>query len=599
MSRRLRLLSLVPALLVVVGLMPAASASSTTGLVPLLDCVTYSSGANTLTATFGYVNTNAAQMDLPIGGDNFFTPGPVFQGQPVTFLPGVNHGVFQVTFPLGTVSAETWTLAGTSVTASNDPKSYCAGGAVPADSSLTMTPSLTTTVGTDAELTATVTDPAAPTSGSYGTVLLALPDGLETAPLASGGPCASVSGNASLIACAVSSVAGIPLDVHAAAPGSYRVVGTFVPSREGDAVAGNNSAATTVRVTAAPTASTGPAGSLTATSAQLTGTVDPDGVATTATFTYWPDGHADQAVTTPGDDAGDGFAPVPVTAALSGLTPGTTYRYALSATSTSGTTTGGQESFTTPTVPTPASGLSVTASTAQASVTVGAPVSETFTVADGGPSDATAVRLTVQLSDQASSVTATPGSGSCTVSGTPAVVTCELGTVPAGTTDVVTLGATGASAGTLLGVAFVSGAEADPSVADNTATTAVTVTPAAAQSADLSVAIAAPRSAHVGVPLTAVVTVRNAGPGTATGVQLALALPALATVGSVTADQGTCTRSGCALGSIPAGGAVAVRVTLTPRYPGWTELVATVGAQTPDPATANNRAEAHIPITWR
>src|SRR3954454_18212733 len=88
----------------------------------------------------------------------------------------------------------------------------------------------------------------------------------------------------------------------------------------------------------APTATTGPANSVTRTSATLTGTVDPNGSATTYRFEYGPT--TAYGLQTAETDAGSGDAPTDAQAAISGLTPQTTYHYRIVATSPDGTAHG-------------------------------------------------------------------------------------------------------------------------------------------------------------------------------------------------------------------------------------------------------------------
>ena len=94
-----------------------------------------------------------------------------------------------------------------------------------------------------------------------------------------------------------------------------------------------------------PTASTGPARSIGATSATLTGTVNPKGVTTTWFFQYGRTTSYGSQTTEQG--AGSGTTNVPVSAAIGGLTPNTTYHYRLVARSSSGTTNGHDRSFKT------------------------------------------------------------------------------------------------------------------------------------------------------------------------------------------------------------------------------------------------------------
>jgi hypothetical protein len=97
---------------------------------------------------------------------------------------------------------------------------------------------------------------------------------------------------------------------------------------------------------------TEPASNVTPTSATVNGTVNPAGLqVATCQFEY---GTAEGVFphSAPCSPApGEGTAAVPVSAALSGLAPGTTYHYRLAATNANGTNNGSEETFFTPTAP--------------------------------------------------------------------------------------------------------------------------------------------------------------------------------------------------------------------------------------------------------
>ncbi len=101
--------------------------------------------------------------------------------------------------------------------------------------------------------------------------------------------------------------------------------------------------------TPAPTATTQPATAITNTGATLSASVDPEGSATTVSFVYGTSSTLSSGTTTSAQPIGNGSAAVSVTAALTGLTAGTTYYYEVVATSAGGTTDGSISSFTTPT----------------------------------------------------------------------------------------------------------------------------------------------------------------------------------------------------------------------------------------------------------
>lgn len=60
----------------------------------------YRNPDGTISLSFGYFNRNATEVvELPIGPNNFFTPGPADRGQPTSFQPRRHWGVFAVTVP--------------------------------------------------------------------------------------------------------------------------------------------------------------------------------------------------------------------------------------------------------------------------------------------------------------------------------------------------------------------------------------------------------------------------------------------------------------------------------------------------------------------
>ncbi len=93
------------------------------------------------------------------------------------------------------------------------------------------------------------------------------------------------------------------------------------------------------------TASTGAAGTLKATSAKVSGSVNPGGMSTTYHFDYGLTTGYDAS--TPEVSAGSGTAGVPVSATLTGLQAGTLYHYRLVATTAAGRAIGADRTFTT------------------------------------------------------------------------------------------------------------------------------------------------------------------------------------------------------------------------------------------------------------
>jgi hypothetical protein len=125
----------------------------------------------------------------------------------------------------------------------------------------------------------------------------------------------------------------------------------------------------TAQAATAPTAITGPVTAIAATTATLSGTVNPNGTSTTWYFDYGKT--TTYGTKTPVANAGAGTANTGVSSNLSGLTGGTTYHYRLVASSTAGTTEGSDGIFTTSAAPT------VTTSAATAVTSTGATLNGT------------------------------------------------------------------------------------------------------------------------------------------------------------------------------------------------------------------------------
>ncbi|HEY6191176.1 MAG TPA: YCF48-related protein [Bacteroidota bacterium] len=147
----------------------------------------------------------------------------------------------------------------------------------------------------------------------------------------------------------------------------YRVAGQNVAGTQKDAILSFTTSANL------PTVATTSAGSVTASSATMNGTVNPNGAATTAWFEWGTSSTLTTFTATTAQSAGSGTIASLVSANLTALSANTTYYYRIAAQNSGGTQKDGILSFTTsanpPTVATAAAG-SVTSSSATLNGTV-------------------------------------------------------------------------------------------------------------------------------------------------------------------------------------------------------------------------------------
>lgn len=101
----------------------------------------------------------------------------------------------------------------------------------------------------------------------------------------------------------------------------------------------------------APSATTGAVSGVTPTTATVTGAVNPNGAATSFTVQYGLGTSTTYTSSTPAKSVGDGTKGVSVTATIPGLSPATSYRYRIVATSSGGTSDGANGVFNTSAAP--------------------------------------------------------------------------------------------------------------------------------------------------------------------------------------------------------------------------------------------------------
>jgi uncharacterized repeat protein (TIGR01451 family) len=159
-------------------------------------------------------------------------------------------------------------------------------------------------------------------------------------------------------------------------------------------------------------------------------------------------------------------------------------------------------------------------------------------------------------------------------------------------------------AGTLTNSATVSGNEADPNVANNSATATTTVNPAA----DLKLTKTAnPSTAHLGQPLTYTITITNQGASAAQTLTMTDTWNKNAGFASVTTDgKGSCVAKPdkrtltCNLSTLPstAGSNVwTITLVLKPTSKPSVVNTASVTSSTPDPNTSNNSVTLTTPVS--
>jgi uncharacterized repeat protein (TIGR01451 family) len=105
-ERSQRWRALAAGVVVVMAFALPASSRAAPGVTPFVDCIASPNGASGV--WFGFSNTSSAAVDVPVGPNNFVTPGISFQGQPVHFGVGTYRHAFFV--PFGQLAEIIWTL---------------------------------------------------------------------------------------------------------------------------------------------------------------------------------------------------------------------------------------------------------------------------------------------------------------------------------------------------------------------------------------------------------------------------------------------------------------------------------------------------------
>jgi uncharacterized repeat protein (TIGR01451 family) len=242
--------------------------------------------------------------------------------------------------------------------------------------------------------------------------------------------------------------------------------------------------------------------------------------------------------------------------------------------------------------------LSLTKTSSDAQVPSGGQAMYTLVVKNNGPGDATGVKISDPMAAGLSLVSAKPSQGSCSTTG--GKVSCDLGSLrTGGSVQVLVTAQMTASSGCVTNTATVTGDNKDTAAANDTGSAKVCVPPgeppAPSTAFDLVVSKTAnDRSVYVGESVTYTVTVANTGAATAPSTDVTDVLNAPASVVSVKASQGSCTKNipmTCQVGAIPAGGKVTITVVVKLRQSGCRQRnAASATAEGTDANPANNLA---------
>lgn len=80
-------------------------------VTPVLSCVQHNQNGS-WTARFGYDNSTGAAVTIPVGANNYFTPGSQNRGQTTVFQPGRVTNAFSVNFTANGINLGYWFLKG-------------------------------------------------------------------------------------------------------------------------------------------------------------------------------------------------------------------------------------------------------------------------------------------------------------------------------------------------------------------------------------------------------------------------------------------------------------------------------------------------------
>lgn len=218
---------------------------------------------------------------------------------------------------------------------------------------------------------------------------------------------------------------------------------------------------------------------------------------------------------------------------------------------------------------------------------VGDPITFTLTLTNNGPDPATGVLVNDLLPAGLAFVSATPSQGSYDG----VIGRWDVGALPAGSPQTLSIVATVVSPSPQTNTASVSADQVDPDPANNSAS--ATATPPADVEVTKTVNNAAP---NVGDPITFTLTLTNNGPNPGTGVQVLDTLPAGLAFVSATPSQGAydSVTGLWAVGSVSTGTSPTLAIAATVLTPNAQTNTATITADQFDPNPGNNSASVTV-----
>jgi uncharacterized repeat protein (TIGR01451 family) len=227
--------------------------------------------------------------------------------------------------------------------------------------------------------------------------------------------------------------------------------------------------------------------------------------------------------------------------------------------------------------------LSITKTESPDPAFVGDPMTYTLTVTNNGPDPSSGGSVVDTLPANVTFVSASLGC--VNVAGT---VTCVVGSLASGASQVIVIVVTATAPGAATNSATVTANDVDDVPGNNTATVTSRILP---KQSDLSITKTGPSLAQSGNTITYSIVVSNGGPAADPNVTVNDPLPAGETLVSATPSQGSCTGTvTCNIGTIASGGSatVTIVVRVTAACGSTVTNTATVNGDLPDPNPANN-----------